>query len=48
MIAMNIFKEAYSYNQMGYAQAKAVIFLLVIAAVTLTQLRIFKKREIEL
>lgn len=48
MIAMNIFKEAYSFNRMGYAQAKAVIFLLLVAAVTLTQLYLFKRKEVEL
>lgn len=48
MVAMNIFKTAFTRNELGLAQAKAVIFLLVVAAITLTQLYFNKKREVEM
>ena len=48
MISLNIYKEAYTYNNMGYAQAKALIYLVLVAVITLTQLYLFRKREIEM
>lgn len=48
MLALNIYKTAFARNQLGYAQAKAVIFLLTVAVITLTQIYYTKKREVEL
>lgn len=48
MISLNICKTAFSLNKLGLAQAKAVIFTIIIAAITLTQLYISKKREVEM
>lgn len=48
MVAMNIYKTAFTRNQLGLAQAKAVIFLIIVAAITLTQLYVSKKREVEM
>lgn len=47
MVAMNIFNTAFSQNKMGYAQAKAIIFFVIIAVISLTQVYLTKKREIE-
>jgi len=48
MLAMNIYNTAFKFNNFGLAQAKAVIFLITIAAITLTQLYFSKKREVEM
>lgn len=48
MVAMQIFKTAFNENQMAYAQAKAVIFFVIVAAISLTQVYINKKREVEM
>ena len=48
MIALNIYSTAFTYNKLGLAQAKAVIFLLAVASITLTQLYFSKKREVEM
>ncbi|WP_072723467.1 carbohydrate ABC transporter permease [Tepidibacter thalassicus] len=48
MLAMNIYNTAFKFNQMGVAQAKAVIFFIVIGAITLTQVYISKKGEVEM
>ncbi|GAU76791.1 carbohydrate ABC transporter permease [Fusibacter sp. 3D3] len=48
MMALNIYQTAFSRNQLGYAQAKAVIFLLAVAAITLTQIYLTKSKEVEL
>lgn len=48
MLALNIYNSAFIYNKFSLAQAKAVIFLIVVAAITLTQLSFNKKREVEM
>lgn len=48
MIALNIVKTAFTQNQLGLAQAKAVIFMIVVAIITLTQLYLSKKKEVEM
>ena len=48
MVAMNIYNTAFSENLMAYAQAKAVIFFIIVAAISLTQVYINKKREVEM
>lgn len=48
MFAMNIYNEIFSQSNFGYGQAKAIIFLLVVAVITLFQVSITKKREVEM
>ncbi|MGE8206581.1 carbohydrate ABC transporter permease [Heyndrickxia sp. NPDC080065] len=48
MVAMEIFKTAFSQNAMAYAQSKAVIFFIIVAVISLTQVYINKKREVEM
>lgn len=43
-LTMNIYNEAYNFNRYGYGTAKAVLFFAVIAAVSLLQQRIFRRR----
>lgn len=48
MFAMNIYNEIFSQNNFGYGQAKAIVFLLVVAVITLAQVSVTKKREVEM
>ncbi len=48
MFAMNIYNEIFQLNNFGYGQAKAIIFFIVVAAVTLVQVSITKKREVSM
>ncbi len=48
MFAMNIYNEIFSLNNYGYGQAKAIVFFLIVALVTLVQVSITKKREVEM
>lgn len=48
MFAMNIYNEIFSQSNFGYGQAKAIVFLLVVAVITLFQVSITKKREVEM
>ncbi|UII54277.1 sugar ABC transporter permease [Cytobacillus spongiae] len=48
MVAMEIFKTAFSNNDMAYASAKAVIFFIIVTVISLTQVYINKKREVEM
>ncbi len=48
MMAMNIFRSAFNENDMAYASAKAVIFFVVVAAISLIQVYVNKKREVEM
>jgi len=48
MVALNVFQEAFSYNfRYGFANAKAMILFAIILTVTLIQVRITKRKEIE-
>ena len=48
MVALDIYKTFYgSVGSQGAGQAKAVIFFLLLAAVSLVQLKITRKREVE-
>lgn len=48
VIAMNIFAEAYSLNnRYGYASAKSVVLFLIILVITLIQLTLMRKKEID-
>ena len=48
MVAMEIYNTAFSGYDMAFAQAKAVIFFILVAAVALTQVYYNKKREVDL
>jgi raffinose/stachyose/melibiose transport system permease protein len=48
MLALNIYKTAFTFMETGVAQAKAVIFLLVVGLVTLSQVYFTKKGEVEM
>jgi raffinose/stachyose/melibiose transport system permease protein len=47
-LALNIYQTAFSYRELAQGQAKAVIFFIVIVAISLIQVRANKKREIEM
>ncbi|SIS40601.1 carbohydrate ABC transporter permease [Salimicrobium flavidum] len=47
MVAMEIVRTAFSDREMAYAQAKAVIFFLIVAVIALTQVYYNKKREVD-
>ncbi|WP_102335408.1 carbohydrate ABC transporter permease [Salimicrobium jeotgali] len=47
MVAMEIVRTAFSDREMAYAQAKAVIFFLIVAVISLTQVYYNKKREVD-
>lgn len=46
MFAMNIYNEIFKLNNYGYGQAKAILFFLVVASITLVQVSITKKKEV--
>ena len=48
MLAMNIYNTAFVFRNMGLAQAKAVIFLIAVSGITLTQMYFSKKKEVEM
>lgn len=48
MFAMNIYNEIFSLNNYGYGQAKAIVFFLIVASITLVQVSITKKREVSM
>ncbi|MHB8129642.1 MAG: carbohydrate ABC transporter permease [Mobilitalea sp.] len=48
MMAMNIYNEIFSLSNYGYGQAKAIIFFIAVAIITLLQVSITKKREVEM
>ena len=47
-VALNIYREAFSHNQLGYAAAKAVILFVVIMVITYFQLRATKSKEVQM
>lgn len=48
MFAMNIYNEIFGYGNYGLGQAKAIIFFLIVAVISLTQVYLTKKREVEM
>ncbi|MFZ5966431.1 MAG: carbohydrate ABC transporter permease [Bacillota bacterium] len=48
MLALNIYKTGFVFNTFGLAQTKAVIFLITVAVITLTQVYYSKNREVEM
>lgn len=48
VIALNIYEEAFQFsNRFGYASAKAMILFFIVFAITLVQLIVMKRREVE-
>lgn len=47
-VSMDIVNTAFQMNQMASAQAKAVIFFIIVAIISLTQVYINKKKEVEM
>ncbi|MGZ0085968.1 carbohydrate ABC transporter permease [Caldibacillus thermoamylovorans] len=47
MLALNIYTEAFVNNRYGIGEAKALIFFVVVAAITLVQVMYSKKKEVE-
>lgn len=48
MLAMDIVKTAYNQNDMSLAQAKGVIFFIIVAIIALSQVYYNKKREVDM
>lgn len=48
MVTMNIYDTAFKIQEMGYAQAKAIIFLIIITMISVIQLYFTRKRETDL
>jgi len=49
VIALNIFEEAFNMNnRFGYASAKAMILSFIVFVITLVQLRLMKRKEVEM
>lgn len=48
LITMNIFSTAFGYNKYALAQAKAIVFFLIIMVITLLQIYLTKKQEVEM
>jgi raffinose/stachyose/melibiose transport system permease protein len=47
-IASDIYKEAFTRYNMGFGQAKAIIFFVILAMISLIQVYFNKRREVEL
>lgn len=48
VVALNIFEEAFNFNnRYGYANAKAVLLFAIVLAITLAQLAVMKRRELQ-
>lgn len=47
MLALNIYTEAFVNNRYGIGEAKALIFFLIVAAITVIQVMYSKKKEVE-
>lgn len=48
MFSLNIYNEIFSLSNFGYGQAKAILFFIVIAVITLIQVSVTKKKEVAL
>lgn len=48
MVAMEIFKTAFTQTDFAYAQAKAVVFFIIVAIIALLQVYFNKRKEVEM
>lgn len=46
-LALDIYKEGFSNNAVGYAAAKAIILFLIVFSITMIQIRVTKSREVQ-
>ena len=46
MVSMNIFTEIFAKSHYGYGQAKAIVFFVIVAVITMFQVRMTSKREL--
>ncbi|MFS0824613.1 carbohydrate ABC transporter permease [Bacillus sp. 1P02SD] len=46
-VAINIYREAFQYNNLGLGTAKAVLFFVIVAVFTTVQVVMTKKKEVE-
>ena len=47
-IAMDVYKTAFLYSRFGYGTAKSVVLFLLVLVVTFFQVKLFKRREVEI
>ncbi|UJF33994.1 carbohydrate ABC transporter permease [Paenibacillus hexagrammi] len=47
-VTLNIYKEAFQNNRYGLGSAKAILFFLVVSLITLLQVSLTKRREVQL
>ena len=47
-IALDIYKTAFNDNRFGYGTAKSVVLFLIVLVVTVLQVTVFKRKEVEL
>lgn len=47
-VALNIYNEAFTISRFGMGSAKAIVFFVIVAVISLLQVRATKKREVEL
>jgi raffinose/stachyose/melibiose transport system permease protein len=48
LIASDIYKEAFTRYNMGFGQAKAIVFFVILAMISLVQVYVNKRREVEM
>lgn len=48
LFAMNIFSEIFKANNFGYGQAKAILFFVFVAVITVAQTALTKRNEVEM
>jgi raffinose/stachyose/melibiose transport system permease protein len=48
LVSLNIYNTAFDYGFMGRAQAKAILFLLAVVIISVIQLSVTKRREVEM
>lgn len=48
MFSLNIYNEIFDLSNFGYGQAKAIIFFLIIALITMVQVKITKSKEVSM
>ena len=48
MVSMNIFNEIFSKSNYGYGQSKAILFFLIVGVITMFQVRLTSRKEVEI
>lgn len=46
-VALNIYQEAFQFNRYGLGTAKALVFFIVVAAISITQVYFMKRKEVQ-